>query len=41
MDGPGDVRWIARHIEESLAPRPRKVTHWIPDDSARLPDAIG
>ncbi len=40
MDGPGGVRWVAKRAEESLAPRPRRVLRWFPQDGSRLPTAL-
>jgi hypothetical protein len=37
MDGPGNVRWSARSVEDSLAPRPRQVLRWTPLDGSTLP----
>ena len=40
MDGPGGLLWTARNVEKSLAPRPRSVLRWIPDDGSRPPPLI-
>ena len=40
MDGPGGLLWTARTVEKSLAPRPRSVLRWIPDDGSRPPPLI-
>lgn len=40
MDGPGGVRWIGRPVEQSLAPRPRRVLRWLPMDGATAPDTL-
>ena len=37
MDGPGRLRWVAHSFEDSLAPRPRRVLRWLPDDGSRPP----
>jgi hypothetical protein len=37
MDGPGGIRWRVFHVEESLAPRPRRVLRWFPDDGSVPP----
>jgi len=41
IDGPGGLRWSARTIEQSRAPRPRRVLRWIPMDGASVPDVLG
>jgi hypothetical protein len=40
MDGPGEIRWQARHLEESLAERPRSVLRWFPMDGSTPPDRL-
>lgn len=40
MDGPGGIRWQAMSIEESLAPRPRRVLRWLPMDRSRVPQTL-
>lgn len=37
MDGPNDTRWQAQTEMESLAPRPRTVTRWLPQDGSKPP----
>jgi hypothetical protein len=37
MDGAGGVRWRVFHVEESLAPRPRQVLRWFPEDGETPP----
>ncbi|MCA9535516.1 MAG: DUF4261 domain-containing protein [Myxococcales bacterium] len=42
VDGPGGVRWQAHPVENSLAPQPRPVLRWLPQDGSRPPlDAHG
>lgn len=36
-DGPGGVRWEAHPVETSLAPQPRPVLRWVPQDGSRSP----
>lgn len=36
-DGPGGVRWEAQLMETSLAPQPRPVLRWVPQDGSRPP----
>jgi Domain of unknown function (DUF4261) len=38
MDGPGGVRWFARSVAESIAPRPREVLRWLPSGATDIPE---
>ncbi len=40
MDGPADVRWQARAVNEGLAPPPRKIIRWLPCDGSDVPPQI-
>jgi hypothetical protein len=40
MVGPGGVRWVARHVAESLMPRPRSVLRWLPEGATDLPEPL-
>ena len=37
MDGPGDVRWRAVHVEKELVSPPRPLLRWFPLDRSRAP----
>ncbi len=37
MDGPGGIRWSARSVEDSRAPRTRQVLRWLPLDGSTPP----
>lgn len=40
MDGPGGRRWRAWSLEASLAPAPRRVLRWLPEDRRDVPEAL-
>lgn len=37
LDGPGGIHCTATTIEESLAPRPRRMLRWLPQDGTTPP----
>ena len=37
MDGPGNVRWTARSVAQSICEPPRRVLRWAPVDERELP----
>ena len=40
MSGPGGVNWRAHHVEEPLAPPPRPILRWFPDDGSSPPEEM-
>ena len=40
MDGPGDMRWQARQLEDAVAGPPRRVLRWLPMDGRQPPPEV-
>lgn len=40
MDGPGDIRWQAHHVEKPIVAPPRRVIRWFPLDGTEAPEAL-
>ena len=40
MDGPGNIRWQARHFKNGLSAPPRNTLRWLPFGSKSVPDRL-